>query len=279
VTGEPIVDWAAARSHKWRRQLVGLEAMLAPVDEPLINALALTAPVRIADVGCGGGATTMAALRRAPAGSIAHGLDLSSALIEVARQRYGTRETTAAFDVADMATAAPPATAYDRLVSRFGVMFFNDPAAAFTNLRRWLVPGGRFAFAVWGPLADNIWMTATREAVAEAIDLAPIDGSSAGPFRYADVRPLLFLLARAGFVDVAVTDWRRALPIGDRLPAPEAAQFALASFSSFEELLSRAGGKAPTTASLALAARFAPYEQGGVVLMPARVHIVTGRAG
>ena len=171
MTSEPVADWAAARSDKWRRQLAGLEAMLAPIDEPLIKALALNAPVRVADVGCGGGATTIEVLRRAPAGSVAHGLDLSPALIEVARRRHGAHDSSVAFEVADMGTMAPPEPSYDRLISRLGVMFFNDPPAAFANLRRWLVPGGRFAFAVWGPVDDNAWMTATRAAVAEAIDL------------------------------------------------------------------------------------------------------------
>lgn len=278
MTREPVPDWAAARSDKWRRQLAGLEAMLAPIDEPLIKALALTAPVRIADVGCGGGATTMEVLRRAPAGSVAHGLDLSPALIEVARRRQGGHGSSVAFEVADMGTMPPPEPPYDRLVSRLGVMFFNDPPAAFANLRRWLEPGGRFAFAVWGPVADNPWMTATRGAVAEAIDPLPIDPSAPGPFRYGNVEPLVSLLARTGFADVTVTDWRQALPIGDRLPAPEAARFALAAFSSFAELLSDAGGDAPNRARRALAARFTPHEREGIVLMPARIHIITGRA-
>jgi SAM-dependent methyltransferase len=278
MTREPVADWAAARSDKWRRHLAGLEGMLAPIDQPLITSLALTAPVRIADVGCGGGATTMEALRRAPAGSVAHGLDLSPALIEVARRRHGARDSSVAFEVADMGTMAPPEPSYDRLVSRLGVMFFNDPPAAFANLRRWLVPGGRFAFAVWGPVEDNVWMTAARAAVAEAIDLPPIDPSAPGPFRYGDAVPLVSLLTRARFADVTVTDWRETLPIGGRLPAPDAAQFALASFSSFAELLSDAGGDAPSRAHRALTARFSPYQQEGAVIMPARVHIITGRA-
>jgi SAM-dependent methyltransferase len=277
MTTEPVVDWAAARSDKWRRHLAGLEAMLAPLDEPLITALAFNAPARITDVGCGSGATTIEVLRRAPAGSIAHGFDLSPALIEVARRRHAAHDPSVAFEVADMGTMAPPEQLYDRLISRLGVMFFNDPLAAFANLRRWLVRGGRFAFAVWGPVDDNPWMTATRAAVAEAIDLPPIEPSAPGPFRYGEVTPLLSLLARAGFVNVTVTDWRQALPIGNRLPPSEAAQFALSSFSSFAELLSNVGGDAPAKARGALAARFSPYEQDGVVLMPARVHIITGQ--
>jgi SAM-dependent methyltransferase len=277
MTREPVVDWAAARSEKWRRQLAGLEAMLAPIDEPLIKALALDAPVRIADVGCGSGATTIEVLRRAPAGSVAHGLDLSPALIEIARRRHGAHDPWVAFEVADMGTMGPPEQPYDRLISRLGVMFFDNPLAAFVNLRHWLTPGGRFAFAVWGPVVDNTWITATRAAVAEAIDLPPIEPAAPGPFRYGDVTPLLSLLRRAGFVNMTVTDWRQAIPIGNGLPAPDAAQFALASFSSFAELLSNAGGDAPAKARGALAARFKPYEQEGVVLMQARIHIITGQ--
>jgi SAM-dependent methyltransferase len=278
MTSEPVVNWAAARGEKWRRHLAGLEAMLAPIDEPLITALALDAPARLADVGCGSGATTMEVLRRAPAGSVAHGIDLSPALIEVARRRPGAHDPSVAFEVADIETMAPPAQRYDRLISRLGVMFFRDPLAALANLRRWLVRGGRLAFAVWGPVDDNPWMTATRAAVADAIDLPPIEPSAPGPFRYGDVTPLLSLLTRAGFARVTVTDWRQALPIGNRLPAPDAAQFALASFSSFAELLSNAGGDALAKAHDVLTARFIPYEQDGVVRMPARVHIVTGHA-
>lgn len=278
MTREPIVDWAAARSDKWRRQLAGLEAMLSPIDEPLIEALALTEPVRIADVGCGGGATTLEVARRAPAGSIAHGLDLSPALIEVARRRSGTHQTSVAFHVADMGTLTPPEPPYDRLISRLGVMFFNDPPAAFANLRRWLVPGGRFAFAVWGPVEDNVWMTATRAAVADAIELAPLETTAPGPFRYGDVAPLVTLLEESGFDEVTVTDWRQSLPIGERLCAADAAQFALASFSSFAELLASAGGQAAQKVHRALTEWFATYERKGTVLAPARVHIVSGRA-
>jgi SAM-dependent methyltransferase len=278
MTTEPIADWAAARSDKWHRHLTGMEAMLAPVNEPLITALALTTALRVADVGCGGGATTMEVLRQAPAGSVVHGLDLSPALIEAARQRHGVHDPSVTFQVADMGTRTPPEPPYDRLVSRLGVMFFTDPPAAFANLRRWLVPGGRFAFAVWGPADDNAWMTATRAAVAEVIDLAPIEPLAPGPFRYGNVGLLVQLLEHAGFVDVTVSDWRQALPIGGGLPAPDAARFALASFSSFAELLSEAGGDAPTRARRALTARFTAYEHEGAVLMPARIHIVAGRA-
>src|SRR5205823_7697307 len=133
---------------------------------------------------------------------------------------------------------------YDRLVSRFGIMFFDDPPAAFGNLRRWLAPGGRFAFAVWGPASDNPWLTSVRDVVARIVELPKPDRDAPGPFRYADADTLLALLRRAGFSALDVRDWRGALPIGGALPPAEAADFALSSFSSFGELLAEAGAGA-----------------------------------
>jgi SAM-dependent methyltransferase len=233
-------DWAAERGEKWRDQLSGMEAMLAPVDEPLIKALRLDAPYRIADIGCGGGGTTLEILRRAAAGSVVHGFDISPALIDTARARTRSDGRDIDFAIADVAIAPAPEKPYERLVSRFAVMFYDDPPTAFSNLIRWLAPGGRFAFAVWGSQAENPWMTTIREVVTEIIDAPPPDPEAPGPFRYAVADKLFTLLNQAGFGDLEVHDWHGTLPIGGGLPAAEAAHFALASFS-IGELLSEAG--------------------------------------
>ncbi|SEN07090.1 Methyltransferase domain-containing protein [Stigmatella aurantiaca] len=267
--------WAAERGEKWRIHLSGMEAMLKPVDEPLIRALQLDAPCRIADIGCGGGETALEILRQAPAGSAVHGFDITPSLIEAARARIPSGERAIAFDVADMGTAVPEAP-YHRLSSRFGVMFFQDAPAAFANLARWLAPGGRFAFAVWGPQAGNAWVTSVRDAVAETVDIPPTDPDAPGPFRYARVDTLLHLLAQAGFGGLDAHDWRGRLPIGSGLPPAEAADFALASFSSFSDLLAKAGDAALQAARQSLTARFARHHQDGSVRMDACVHIVTG---
>lgn len=268
-------DWRAARGQKWRTQLPGMESMLMAIDEPLIRALQLEAPSRIAEVGCGGGGTAMEILRRAPAGSVVHGFDVSSSLIELARARARPDEPAIGFEVADMATAAPERP-YDRLVSRFGVMFFADPCAAFANLVRWLAPGGRFVFAVWGFPSDNPWMTSVREAVARVIEVPQTDPDAPGPFRYADSDKLLALLARAGFIKLHVRDWRGSLPIGGELPPAEAASFALSSFASFGELLAKAGDGALDEARRSLTARFSHHQKDGAVRMDACVRIVSG---
>jgi SAM-dependent methyltransferase len=272
MTANPsAADWAAARGEKWRAHLDGMEATLRAVDEPLIRALRLDAPGRIADLGCGGGDTTRAILRGAPAGSAVHGYDIAPGLIELARARSNGIE----FEVANVATATPRAP-YDRIASRFGVMFFDEPLAAFTNLRRWLVPGGRFAFAVWGPAADNAWFLRVREVVAAIVAMPRPEPDAPGPFRYGEIATLLSLLERAGFADVAVQDWRGALPVGGGMPPDAAAAFALAAHSSFGELLAAAGGDAVREAQRAVAERFAQRQRDGAVWMDASVRIVTG---
>jgi SAM-dependent methyltransferase len=269
-------EWAAARGERWRAQLSGMEAMLAPVDDPLIAALRLDAPYRIAEIGSGGGGTTIEILRRAPAGSVVHGFDVSPALVEAARGRARPDTSALAFELADVATAPAPAQPYHRLVSRFGIMFFDDPPAAFANLARWLTPGGRFAFAAWGRPADNPWITIARDAVAEVIEVPTPDPEAPGPFRYGDAQKLVTLLEGVGFAELDVHDWRGALPVGGGLSASSAASFALEAFSAFAELLSKAGEHARDTARRSLAARLSPHEHHGVVRIGACVHIVTG---
>jgi SAM-dependent methyltransferase len=268
-------NWAATRGEKWRAHIEGMEAMFTPIDEPLLHALQLDAPGRIADIGCGGGPTTREVLRRAPAGSVVHGFDISPTLIELARRRLaGARGVV--FETADMAIAPAPAEPYDRLVSRFGVMFFDDPPAAFSNLVRWLAPGGRFAFAVWGPTADNPWMTIVRQAVASVVDVPSNDPEAPGPFRYGNADKLLALLDRAGFSELEVRDWRGTLPLGGALPAAEAAEFAISSFSTFAELLDEAGDEALVEARRVLTAGLSEHLVDGAVRMDARVHLVSG---
>lgn len=251
--------------------------MIAPVSEPLIAALELDAPLRVAEVGCGGGGFALEILRGAPAGTVIHGFDISPDLIEAARARSaGQRDI--AFDVADMGTTPAPAAPYDRLVSRFGIMFFDDAPTAFKNLARWLVPSGRFAFAAWGKPAENPWMTNVRDAAAEFVEVPRPDPEAPGPFRYADADKLLALLDQSGFRNLEVHDWRGRLPVCGGLPAAEAAAFALQAFSNFGDLLAAAGNEAVEEARRSLTARYAQHLRDGVVEMSAYVHIVTGSA-
>lgn len=274
-------DWAGTRGEQWRDELPAMEAQLAPVDEPLIQALALTGPCRIADVGCGGGGTSLALINQAPAGSSVSGFDISSTLVEVARGRAQATphhdRGSLTFQVANIDTAPVPTPPFERLLSRFGVMFYQTPERAFAQLSRWLTPDGRFAFAVWGPHADNTWLATARQVVAELVDLPTPGPDEPGPFRYCDADAFLALLGRCGFQNLAVQDCRFMLALGGGLSPLDGATFALKTFGGGNLL----GDADPTTrerAHQALTERFQDYaQQDGLIRFPARVHLVTGQ--
>ncbi len=140
------------------------------------------------------------------------GLDISAPMLEVARSRAeaaGLRNLT--FHEADAQTAALPGDR-DAVFSRFGVMFFADPAAAFGNLRRSLRPGGRLAFVCWRPLAENLWMRLPAEAAAGLVPPAPPpEPGTPGPFAFADPDRVRRILAEAGFTGIDLTPHDEAI--------------------------------------------------------------------
>ncbi|MEM7051126.1 MAG: class I SAM-dependent methyltransferase [Acidobacteriota bacterium] len=268
-------DWATSRGAHWRDYAAGMEATFAPLDGSLIQVLRMETACRIAEIGCGGGATTLELRRRAPEGSVVHGFDISSDLVEAAKARIPLADKSIEFKLADAATEPPPSQLYDRLTSRFGVMFFDDPMAAFSNLRRWLSPDGRFTFAVWGPPTDNPWMSTVREAAVGIVDLPEAEDDQPGPFRYAQAERFVALLEAAGFRDVETTPWREKLATGGGLPAAEAADFALDSFS-IGELITAAGDEARAAVRRILIEKFSRHLEDGVVRMRAAVNLVSG---
>ena len=274
IQGLLASEWTAERGKKWRDQLPNMEATLSAIDAPLIAALRLDRPLRIAEIGCGGGSTALEIIRQAPAGTSVHGYDISPDLVELARTRVGA-DGGISFQVVDMGTAPAPAEPYDRLLSRFGIMFFEDPEKAFSNLASWLAPGGRFAFAVWGPPAHNPWMSRFRDVALQVLDVPAPDPDAPGPFRYGGGAKLLALLDTAGFGDLEMRDWRGMLPLGGGLSAPDAVEFAFRAFS-VGDLLAEAGEPASSEVRRLLTERYAVHERDGAVRMDARVHVVTG---
>lgn len=266
---DPTLDWAGPRGRLWLDQLDLMEAMLAPITAPMITALALGGGDRVADIGCGGGETTLAI---AAAGAEADGYDISVDLVAEASRRYPALR----FEQAD-AGRHRPATRYDRLASRFGTMFFDDPPAAFANLARWLGPGGTLAFAVWGPAPEVVFMASVRAAVAAEMDVPASDPDAPGPCRYGDVGKLIALLGGAGLQDATSETWRGQLTVGGGMAADAAADFLL-SISSAGAAAADADAETRARILRRLAATCGDHIEGGVVRMPARVEIVTARA-
>jgi SAM-dependent methyltransferase len=194
--GDEGADWA----REWRHHDRAIERH----HERLLDAAAITTRNRVIDIGCGNGATTRAAARAASEGS-ALGVDLSARMLERARELASAeRLPNITFEQADVQVHPLEGSAFDVAISRFGVMFFADPVAAFTNIRSGLAPGARFVAIAWRQLADNEWQRELRGALALGRTLPVPPPGAPGPLGLADPKRTREILYDAGFVDVSL---------------------------------------------------------------------------
>ncbi|MGY1650558.1 class I SAM-dependent methyltransferase [Geodermatophilus sp. SYSU D01119] len=194
--------WDGAQGAFWAAQADRFDRAVARYDAAFLAAAELRPGDRVLDVGCGTGATTRAAARIT--GS-ALGVDLSAAMLEVARRRAAEEGVDGArFEQADAQVAAFPPASFDVAVSRTGAMFFADPVAALANVGRALVPGGRLVLLVWQALEANEWMTEILGALAAGRPLPVPPPDAPGPFSLADPARIRRVLADAGHAQVEV---------------------------------------------------------------------------
>jgi len=194
--------WDGAQGAFWAAEADRFDRSVARYDAAFFAAAELRPGDRVLDVGCGTGRTTREAARRT--GS-ALGVDLSSAMLEVARQRAADEGLTGVrFEQADAQVAAFPPAGFDVAISRTGAMFFADPVAALANVGRALAPGGRLVLLVWQALEANEWMTEILGALAAGRPLPAPPPGAPGPFSLADPARIREVLTAAGHRQVEV---------------------------------------------------------------------------
>lgn len=273
-------DWAGEMGLKWLASLSLFEEMIAPIGEALLDRADYQEGETVIDLGCGGGATTLAiATAVAPSGR-AMGLDISPDLIAAARERAAKNDAkNIEFTHADAATAQLPDAPYDRLFSRFGSMFFEDPTSAFTNLHGLVRKGGRIDLAVWGPPRDNLWMMEMMGVVRNHVEIPPAVPRAPGPFAFEDLEYLGEILDGSGFSDVDVVAYEGLQPVGGVDATPEkAVEFAFASMA-VGRALSDKGDEIFAAASKELTDVFARHHVPGKgVMMKGKVWLVSAIA-
>jgi SAM-dependent methyltransferase len=224
---EQFEYWNGPEGQHWADREDRFDGMLAAFVEPLLDAAAVAPDDRVLDVGCGNGATSRAAARRATNGRVV-GVDISGPMLARARGRAADDGLeNVEFVHADAQDHSfDDSDPFDVMLSRFGVMFFADPVAAFANLGTALRPGGRVAFVCWQALFVNEWVAVPAAAIipiAGMPDAPPPDAP--GPFSFADGDRVSSILTAAGFSNITIDDLHLPLLLGGGLPLDDAVAF------------------------------------------------------
>lgn len=205
-------EWREDRGRAWANNFTATDRAFSGLTQTMLERLADKPGDEILDIGCGAGELSLALGRARPKSHVV-GVDISSDLIEAARKR-GERRPNVSFELADAAIWSPRGNAPDLLVSRHGVMFFNDPTAAFASLRGKTAPGAQLFFSCFRNPAENAW----SKDVASLLELPPPpDPFAPGPFAFADEDRVRSILYRAGWKDInfEAVDFPFVLGMGD----------------------------------------------------------------
>jgi SAM-dependent methyltransferase len=274
VNAAQIEHWNGPEARRWVELQDRYDLQLAPFADALLHSAAIGPDERVLDIGCGCGTTT---LRVAHKAAHAVGVDISAPMLERARATAAAENiANVEFVEADVQTHVF-ATAFDVAISRFGVMFFDDPNRAFANLATAVRPGGRLVFVCWQELARNDWLFLPGLAAAQHLPLPDQGAGGPGPFSLADRGALSELLEAAGFADVDIKAHEVAMLLGGGGTVDEALSFLLntgAARAMFD-------GADPVTAGLATAAARQVladhYHEGEGVRLGAATWIVNAR--
>lgn len=265
--------WNGEEGRRWTEHHRHLDRMAEPANEHLFAGAGIAESDRVLDIGCGTGQTTRIAARHARRGQVA-GIDLSAPMLELAR-RIAAEESLAniTFERGDAQVHPFPSGRFDVAISRAGVMFFDDPVAAFANIRRSLRRQGRLAFLCHRHGGDQMARVfATLTTHLPSLDLT---GHRHAGADFTDGGQIRQVLDHAGFTGIATRPVEYLTVLGN--DAMAAAGFLLdVQLAGF---ISGAEGTTLTRAREALASALRPFERDGAVRLPASAWLVTARSG
>jgi ubiquinone/menaquinone biosynthesis C-methylase UbiE len=274
---DQIAYWNGPGGQHWTDRQQAQDTLLAPVANLLIDRAGVKAGMRIFDVGCGCGATTIAFAEKVGPTGYALGIDISAPMLARARQ-IAPAGLAADFVLADATVYPFDPASFDLLVSRFGVMFFAEPALSFANMRGALRPSGRLAFACWREPRDNPWMMTSLQAAYKHVPKLPQLGpEDPGPFAFASEARVNRILSEAGFSGIAMERCDLSLDVGIGRGLNAAVQAAL-EIGPASRALEGQPSDMRAAATISIREALTPFVRGQAVMLPASIWIVTARA-
>jgi SAM-dependent methyltransferase len=273
--------WNDHAGEKWVQAETMLDAQLKPLGERAIDAIRLAPGMRVLDIGCGCGDTTLEVAKRIGPDGHAVGIDISRPMLERAAERARSESlSNARFVLADATTFTSDLDGeFDAALSRFGVMFFADPVAAFTNIRAQLTKRGRLSFVCWQSADKNPWLFVPTLAASEHIEIPrPADPYAPGPLAFADADRTRKILGDAGFSNIAFESIELELGVGGGGSPEETAEF-LINLGPVARVLKANPDVDRRPIVDAIRKSIAPYDKGNGVRMGSAAWLVTATAG
>ena len=251
-----------------------IERTYRPFEELLAREVANAHARRVLDVGCGSGSTTIAAARAAGVTGHCTGIDISAPMIAAATARAEGEGTAADFILADAQTHTFEPEQFDMIVSRFGVMFFDDPAQAFTNLRRAAMADANMRLIAWRSPAENPFMTTAERAAAPLLpNLPPRRPGAPGQFAFADSDRVAGILEQSGWRAIDI----QPLDVECSFPATELANY-FTRLGPLGMTLHEADGPTLTRIIEVVRAAFDPFVHGTEVHFTAACWMIRAHA-
>jgi len=201
---EEIQFWNAKPGEAWTRHQDSLDRLFGNVGSRLVDIAGPTSGMSVLEVGCGTGDLALHLSERVGSSGHVDAIDVSEPMLDLARQRAAiASRTNVNHLLADAQIYDFASSQYDLVVSRFGVMFFDDPTAAFKNMLGSIKPKGRTVFAAWSSMADNPWFTIPRDAAIDRLGKpSPQPPMAPGPTAFADLGYVSGILEQAGYAKV-----------------------------------------------------------------------------
>jgi SAM-dependent methyltransferase len=274
---DQIAYWNGPGGRHWTDRQAVQDVLLAPISEILIAHARAKAGERIIDVGCGCGATSIALAERVAPSGFVLGVDISAPMLTRARQ-VAPKGLPLEFVLADATIHPFDPQSFDLLVSRFGVMFFAEPAVSFANLRRALRPEGRVAFICWREPKYNPWMMTALQAVYKHVPKLPQLGpEDPGPFSFAFEERVHRILGEAGFAGITMQPHDLSLDVAIGRGLDAAVQGAL-EIGPASRALQDHPEEVREAARASIREALAPFARGDKVPLAAAIWIVTALA-
>jgi SAM-dependent methyltransferase len=282
-TGSPnareVHYWNSACTRAWADEYQAIDRLFTGLTRVALDHAAAKPGERVIDIGCGSGTTVLELADRVGPSGYVLGADVSKSSVETARERVAAAAVhQAEIMLCDVSTHIFAARSFDLVFSRFGVMFFADPVAAFANIHKAMKPDGRLALAVFRTLQENTWATATVVAVRHLLPpITPPSPEEPGQFSWGDAARVHRILEAAGFRDVCLTPHDPAMPLAGPGGAAEAASF-MSRVGPVVRAMSEAPEERRHEVRAALEAFFRSREGPGGIVLQGAIWIVTARA-